>query len=101
MRQRILCLPLFLAVLSLNVSATVFGSVRGIVHDPQHRPVEGAMVMLRANRSAWTKSATSGPEGQFEFQAVPIGEYTVVVAASGFSQTSQGVIVRAGAAIGT
>ena len=28
--------------------ATIFASVRGIVHDPQHRPLPGAMVMLRA-----------------------------------------------------
>ncbi len=75
-------------------AATIFGSVRGIVHDPQHRPLQGAMVMLRANSSAWAKSTNTDDNGQFEFNAVPIGEYTVVVAALGFSQVSQTVAVR-------
>ena len=96
MTRRVLYLQLLAAVLSANAYATVFGAVRGVVHDPQHRPLEGAMVMLRANASAWTKSTTSGAQGQFEFQAVPIGEYTVVVAAPGFRQVSGGVVVGAG-----
>ncbi len=37
-----------LLLVAVAASATIFGSVRGIVHDPQHRPVQGAMVMLRA-----------------------------------------------------
>jgi hypothetical protein len=32
--------------------ATVYGTVRGIVHDPQHHPVSGAQVTLQANNSA-------------------------------------------------
>ena len=81
---------------AVAAAATIFGSVRGIVHDPQHRPLQGAMVMLRANSSDWAKSANTDDNGQFEFNAVPIGEYTVVVAAPGFSQVSQTVTVRSG-----
>jgi hypothetical protein len=76
--------------------ATIFGSVRGIIHDPQHRPLQGAMVMLRANSSDWAKSTNSDSNGEFEFNAVPIGEYTVVVVAPGFDQISQAVVVRSG-----
>src|ERR1700730_6145724 len=79
-----------------TAAATIFGSVRGIVHDPHHRPLQGAMVMLRANSSDWAKSTNTDDNGQFEFNAVPIGEYTVVVAAPGFSQVSQTVAVRSG-----
>lgn len=74
-------------------SATIFGSVRGIVHDPQHRPLQGAMVMLRANSSDWAKTTNTDDQGQFELNAVPLGEYTIVVVAPGFSQVSQGVVV--------
>jgi len=63
--------------------AAVFGSVRGIVHDAQHRPVENAMVMLRANTSDWAASAYTDANGQFVFNAVGIGEYTVTIAAPG------------------
>ena len=76
--------------------ATIFGSVRGIVHDPQHRPLQGAMVMLRANSSDWARSTNTDDNGQFEFNAVPIGEYTVVVVVPGFSQISRTVAVRSG-----
>ena len=36
--------------------ATIFGSVRGVVHDPQHRPIPGAQVTLKAQNSDWTQS---------------------------------------------
>ncbi|MCU1271990.1 MAG: TonB-dependent receptor [Acidobacteriaceae bacterium] len=87
---------LFILMLVGTAAATIFGSVRGIVHDPQHRPLQGAMVMLRANSSDWAKSTNTDDNGQFEFNAVPIGEYTVVVAAPGFSEVSQTVAVRSG-----
>ena len=89
--------PLFF-ILSLAVSAvaTIFGSVRGIIHDPQHRPLQGAMVMLRANSSDWAKTTNSDANGEFEFTAVPIGEYTAVVVSPGFEQISQAVTVRSG-----
>src|SRR5256886_1472023 len=73
--------------------ATIFGSVRGIIHDPQHRPLQGAMVMLRANSSDWAKSTNTDENGEFVFNAVPIGEYTVTVAAPSFTQISQMVTV--------
>jgi len=87
---------LFILMLAGTAAATIFGSVRGIVHDPQHRPLQGAMVMLRANSSDWAKSTNTDDNGQFEVNAVPIGEYTVVVAASGFTQMSQTVLVKSG-----
>src|SRR5882672_2414627 len=76
--------------------ATIFGSVRGVVHDPQHRPVQGAMVMLRAKTSDWAKTANTGANGQFELNAVPLGEYSVSVASPGFVQTDQNVEVNSG-----
>ena len=74
--------------------ATIFGSVRGVVHDPQHRPVQGAMVMLKAQNSDWMQSQNSNDRGEFEFTSVPIGSYTVTVSSPGFQQTQQSVIVQ-------
>jgi carboxypeptidase family protein/TonB-dependent receptor-like protein len=76
--------------------ASVFGSVRGIIHDPQHRPVQGAMVMVKAKSSDWSATTNSDANGTFTFSAVPIGEYTVTVAAVGFEQTEQHVVVISG-----
>src|SRR5216683_1722403 len=76
--------------------ASIFGSVRGIVHDSQHRPVENAMVMLRSKTSAWSTSATTDATGQFIFNSVSLGEYAVTVAAPIFNQAAQNVRVSSG-----
>lgn len=76
--------------------ADVFGSIRGVVHDPQHRPIQNAMIMLKSNSSDWSKSTNTNSNGEFQFIAVPLGEYTVSVASPGFEQTAQEVMVDAG-----
>ncbi len=88
---------LFLASLLLlagTASATIFGSVRGIVHDPQHRPVKGAMVMLKSKSSDWGKSTNTDGNGEFSFNPVPLGEYTVSAASPGFDQAAQDVTIQ-------
>jgi len=46
--RRIAITLLTILLTSIAAFASIFGSVRGIVHDPQHRPVQNAMVMLKA-----------------------------------------------------
>ena len=75
-------------------SATIFGSVRGVVHDPQHRPIQGAHVTLKAQNSDWTTSQDSTNSGGFEFSSVPLGSYTVTVVSKGFQDLHQDVIVQ-------
>jgi hypothetical protein len=69
--------------------AVVFGTIRGIVHDPQHRVVAGANVELKSTNSAWTQSAKTDDTGAFAFPAVPFGQYSLTVTAPGFSQSEQ------------
>src|SRR5215472_10579711 len=78
--------------------ATVFGSVRGIVHDPQHRPVPDVKVLLKARTSDYTQSALTDSAGQFQFDAVPLGEYTVAISDSTFVAEPQTVTVLSGTA---
>jgi hypothetical protein len=82
-----------LAVVSLvcaaAVSAAVVGSVRGVVHDPQHRPIPGAEVQLKAVGSAWSQSTHTNADGEFTFPAVPVGIYNVTVSASNFQAVVQ------------
>jgi Carboxypeptidase regulatory-like domain/TonB-dependent Receptor Plug Domain len=89
-------LAVALGLASLPALATVFGAVRGVIHDPQHRPVQNAMVMIRAKASDWGATANSDANGNFSFNAVPIGEYVVTVAAVGFEQVRQDVVVISG-----
>ena len=93
-------LKLLAALLFLSVPAlaTIFGTVRGIVHDPQHRPVADATVTLKAKTSDYTQTVRTDAEGQFHFDAVPVGEYSVNVTQKGFATQEQAVTVLSGTA---
>ena len=86
---------------SLVAFATIFGTVSGLIHDPQHRPVQGAQVTLRAANSAWTKSVSSNDSGEFRFDSVPLGEYTVTVELAGFAAEEQKLVLSSGRDIRT
>src|SRR4029077_13023102 len=85
-----------LVLSSLTAFATIFGSVSGLIHDPQHRPVQGAQVTLRAANSAWTKSIASTDSGEFRFDGVPLGEYSVRVELQGFAAEEQKLALGSG-----
>jgi len=65
--------------------------VRGIVHDPQHRPLAGAEIVLRS--SALSKTATSGQEGDFQFEGVPPGAYTISITVPAFRPLEQAITI--------
>ena len=96
MRLSQLLVLIVLPYMALTALAAVVGTVRGVIHDPQHRPVADAMVMIKAKSSDWSASTTSGTSGDFAFAAVPLGEYIVTVAAVGFEQARQDVLVVSG-----
>jgi len=75
---------------------TDLGKVRGVVHDPQHRPVAGATVTLHAQSSPWSASIQSDSQGEFDFAEVPVGDYTIDVEAAGFSPQEQSISVVKG-----
>ena len=95
----------FLALLllfgfSAAARATVFGSVRGIVHDPQHRPISGMAVSLKAQSSDFHLAGQTDANGEFHFDAVPLGQYavTVITDDSAFAPEEQIVTVLSGTA---
>ena len=92
----IVSLALLLLMTNIYSFANEYGAIRGIVHDPQHRPVQGAMVMLKAKSSDWTKTATTDANGEFQINGVALGDYTVSIAGKGFAQTAQDVTVISG-----
>ncbi len=75
----------------LPAHATIFGRVGGVVHDPQHRPVAGAVVTLRAVASDFRVSVQTDAEGSFRFPATPLGEYRLTVSSPGFEDAEQTV----------
>jgi hypothetical protein len=83
------------ALFASAVFATVFGSVRGVVHDPQHRPVVGATVKIKSATSDWNQSVQTDQDGGFSFSAVPVGDYLVGVQKNSFADEQQAVTVVA------
>jgi outer membrane cobalamin receptor len=85
-----------MTIRSAPAKAEIFGTVQGIVHDPQHRPIQDAAVELKAQRSDWVQHQQTNDDGKFNFSAVPLGEYTVTVTVANFRQEQQAVIVASG-----
>ena len=75
--------------------ATIFGGVRGIVHDPQHKPVADVSVTLKSATSDWSARRRSlTPTESSTFSTVPIGDYIVTVSQLlGFDKIEQSVTV--------
>ena len=76
--------------------ATIFSIIRGIVHDPQHRPIAGVEVTLKSSTSAWSQTVQTDPSGEFHFDAVAIGEYSIAIHHPGFRDVSQNLVVASG-----
>jgi len=80
------------------VRASIFGTVRGIVHDIQHHPIQGAQVQLRAKQADWQRTATTDADGSFQLDAVPAGEYTIYISRESFRDFEQVIVVAADSA---
>src|SRR5690242_20111876 len=72
---------------------TIFSTVRGIVHDPSHRPVSGAAVTLRAMHSQYIQETSTQDDGSFAFPSVPAGEYILNVKHPGFAEEEQPLVI--------
>lgn len=88
-RYVVVCLAMTVIFFGSHLSATIFGSVRGVVHDPQHRPIPGASVSLKAKNSEWSQKVETDQDGGFIFPAVSIGDYSVTIDKFGFASTQQ------------
>ncbi len=85
------------ALIPMSARAEIFGKVHGVVHDPQHRPVQDAAVDLKAAHSDLVQHQKTNGDGEFDFSAVPLGEYTVTVSVANFQAASQSIVVASGA----
>ncbi len=75
---------LLVAACSFPAFASIFGTVRGIVHDSQDRPISSAHLLLQSKNSDWKREAFTDDEGKFQCDAVPAGEYTIRISHDGF-----------------
>ncbi len=81
---------------SVVAVGAVFGTVKAIVHDPQHRPVQGARIEVRSRSSALKISGMTNEEGIATVLNVPVGEYDVNIDAPGFAAAAQSIAITSG-----
>jgi len=83
---------------SVVLWSAVFGTVRGVVHDPDHRPVPDAQVLVKSASSDFSQKVATDSGGAFEATTLPVGAYTVTVMRDGFATSIQQVVVASGSA---
>ncbi len=63
----------------------LFATLTGVVSDPSGAVVASAKITLRNTESGDTRDTVADNQGYYTFSSVPVGTYTVVVTAPGFS----------------
>src|ERR1700678_2175582 len=91
-----LLLAALAAVCLPSVPAAELTAVRGVVHDPQHRPIAQATVTLRAANSDFLLTEKTNTSGEFTLSAVPPGVYIVTADQAGFNPTRQSITIASG-----
>jgi hypothetical protein len=81
---------------SLSARATVFATLHGVVHDPQHRPIAAAVVTLSAANSDFVLHTSTGANGEFNLPEAPIGVYRIEISAPGFDTVTQTITLVSG-----
>ncbi len=71
-------------------------TLRGVIHDPQHRPLAGAQIVIKGALSKEPRSFTSNSNGEFEAAGIAPGTYTISVSAQGFRTLEEQVQVQPG-----
>lgn len=96
------------SVISLALACAVLGScvmlygqvgtarIRGLVLDPSGAPVPGAVIVLTNTQTSTTYKAQSNSDGQFSFDYLPIGTYSLTAEAKGFKRHIQSGIILVG-----
>ena len=93
--RRSFCRYRVLYLSGVLVAHAAASNIRGVVHDPQHRPLAGAQILLHSGSGPETKSAQSDSSGEFQIDDVAVGTYKVEVSAQGFRTLQEQVSVAA------
>ena len=88
-----LAISILLCVDAPFIRAAVSESIRGVVHDPDHRPVKGATVVAKSSTSDYSQTVATGADGEFDIASIPVGAYRVTVTHDGFAPAMQQIVV--------
>src|SRR5215475_2815631 len=97
MRRLISTLLMALILAAIADAQTFRGAINGTITDPTGAFVPGATVKATEKATSVVHTTVTTSEGQFAFQDLPLGAYSVSVSSSGFSAvTFPNVAVSAG-----
>src|SRR5579863_9534162 len=98
MRRLLLAFGLLLTVVLPLRSQTFRGAINGTVTDPSGAVIPNAQVKAKEKATGIDHSTVSTSDGQFVFQDIAIGMYSVTVTAPGFPPfTVENILVTQGA----
>jgi hypothetical protein len=84
-QSKFLLLLLVLSVSQLVLGQTFRGGIAGTVQDSTGAVVSGAKISLVGQDTGLTRETVSTGDGAYAFQDLPLGKYTVTIAAPGFA----------------
>ena len=83
-----------------GIAQSNYGVVRGIVTDPQGGSLSGASVVLTSEANKISRTTVTNGSGEYVFNAVDPGTYTLSVTVTGFKTSGQaGVSIETGATV--
>jgi outer membrane receptor protein involved in Fe transport len=94
--KRVFALGCFAALSSLSLQAQITGNLRGSVTDASGASVANAKVTLTNTGTRQERTQTTGASGEFAFELLPIGQYSVKAEASGFAAQEAQAEVKTG-----
>ena len=84
---RFLSIVFVLFSLTFSVNAQTYrGAINGTVTDPSGAVIPNAEVKAKDKATDITRTTTTTSDGEFVFQDLPVGTYSVIVTASGFPE---------------
>ncbi len=93
-------LPIILIISTAAAAQTTFGTIRGVVYDPQEGLVPGATVVVTDESTNVSRETQSDAQGLFEVSNLRPGTYTVTATLSGFKKVQRtGVLLRAASVV--
>jgi hypothetical protein len=82
---RTICgLFLFLLVATLGLSQTFRGGINGVVTDQSGATVPAAEIRATNEATGLAYTTASSNAGEFSFQDLPLGSYTIIVSSAGW-----------------
>jgi len=82
-------------VLFFTLIAARAAALRGVIQDPQNRPVPGALITLVPRSGGTNVTTASGRDGVYRFESLAPGEYLIQVEAAGFAASMAGEVTLA------